>query len=181
MEHSTLRCVPKQRKKIRSSKSQKNMSSAKEDIVKYSHGERHTVKQREAAVNEECSNAGGHWHPFAGTPACQVVGFTLEPLGFALKRLRRLEGPYSWLQPGSHCLGHWREGNAGWMQGKQEEDGEEEEEARGRAASGSRERGQHVEKDEWAGGCCCTLRGLEGIHQLTLCCALMLNALPGVW
>lgn len=133
-------------------------------------------------MNEECSNAGGHWHPLAGTLACQVVGFTLEPLGFAVKRLSRLEGPYSWLQPGSHCLGHWRGGNAGWMEGKQEEDREEEEaeeEARGRAASGSREQGQHVEKDEWA-GCCCTLRGLGGIHQLTLCCTLMYKVVLGI-
>lgn len=32
----------------------------------------------------------------AGTAACQVVGFTLEPLGFAVKRLSWLEGPL-WL------------------------------------------------------------------------------------
>ena len=51
--------------------------------------------------------------PLAGMLACQVVGFTLEPLGFAVKRLSRLEGPGGWLQPGSHCLGHWRGGNAG--------------------------------------------------------------------
>lgn len=31
--------------------------------------------------------------PLAGTLACQVVGFTLEPLGFVVKRLSRLEGP----------------------------------------------------------------------------------------
>lgn len=86
------------------------------NIAKYSGGERRTMKQREEAVNEERSNAGGHWHPFAGTLACQVVGFTLEPLGFALKRLRWLEGSYSWLQSGSHCVGHWREGK-GWMNG----------------------------------------------------------------
>lgn len=36
--------------------------------------------------------------PLAGTLACQVVGFTLEPLGFAVKRLSRLEGPSGWLQ-----------------------------------------------------------------------------------
>lgn len=45
------------------------------------------------------------------------------------------------------------------MEGKQEEDREEEEaeeEARGRAASGSREQGQHVEREEGA-GCCGTL------------------------
>lgn len=62
------------------------------------------------------------------------------------------------------------------MEGKQEEDREEkeaEEEARGRAASGSREQGQHVEKDERA-RCCCTLRAekestnsLSGTHSCT--------------
>ncbi|KAK5905182.1 hypothetical protein CesoFtcFv8_006671 [Champsocephalus esox] len=84
--------------------------------------------------------------PLAGTLACQVVGFTLEPLGFVVKRLTGLEGPGGWLLPESHCLGCWREGNAGRMEGKQEED--EEEEARGRAASGSRDQSQHVVEEE---------------------------------
>lgn len=51
--------------------------------------------------------------PLAGMLPCQVVGFTLEPLGFAVKRLSRLDGPRGWLQPGSYCLGHWRGGKAG--------------------------------------------------------------------
>lgn len=53
----------------------------------------------------------------AGTLACQVVGFNLEPLGFAEKKLSGLKGPRGWLQPRSHCLGcgrretlnEWRE------------------------------------------------------------------------
>lgn len=178
--HSTP-CLCQNSKKIRSktSSSPPKNSRATENIVKYSGGERRTVKQRKEAVNEEWSNAGGHWHPFAGTPACQVVGFTLEPLGFALKRLRWLEGSYSWLQSGSHCLGHWREGKAGWMEGKQEEYGEEEE-ARGRAASGSRELGQRVEKDEWAGGCCCALRGLRRNPPTVSLLHTVLKVLPGI-
>lgn len=34
-----------------------------------------TVKQRQRAANEECSNAGGHWHPFswhARMPSCRI-------------------------------------------------------------------------------------------------------------
>lgn len=65
---------------------------------------------KKEAVNEECSDAGGHWHPVVGTLTCQVVGFTLEPLGFVVKRPSQLESPYSWLQPGSHCLSRWRGG-----------------------------------------------------------------------
>lgn len=61
-------------------------------------------------MNKECSDAGGHWHPVVGTLTCQVVGFTLEPLGFVVKRPSQLESPYSWLQPGSHCLSRWRGG-----------------------------------------------------------------------
>lgn len=50
------------------------------------------------------------WHAVAGTPTCQVVGFTPEPWGFSVKRPSQLEGPYSWLQSGSHCLNHRRGG-----------------------------------------------------------------------
>lgn len=126
-----------------------------------------TVKQREEAVNEECSNAGGHWHPLAGTLACQVVGFTLEPLGFAVKRLSRLEGPYSWLQPGSHCLGHWRGGNAGWMAGKQEED---------RGGGGQRESSKWFRgawptwRKRWVSRMLLNAEGLEEIHRLACYC-----------
>lgn len=35
--------------------------------------------------------------PLVGMLACQVVGFTLEPLGFAMKRPSKLEGPHGWL------------------------------------------------------------------------------------
>lgn len=48
--------------------------------------QRDAVKQKEEAVNEECSNAGGHWHPIAGTLACQDVGFTLEPPGLCCEK-----------------------------------------------------------------------------------------------
>lgn len=55
-------------------------------------------------------DAGGCWHAVAGTLTCQVVGFTPEPWGFSVKRPSQLEGPYSWLQSGSHCLNQWRGG-----------------------------------------------------------------------
>ena len=54
--------------------------------------------------------AGARWHAGAGTLACQVVGFSLEPWGFSVKRASQLEGPHSWLQPGSHCLKQGRGG-----------------------------------------------------------------------
>lgn len=172
-EHSTVR-QDRETKKLKKETARNQRDKAGDRNIQ---SETDTVKQREQAVNEECSNAGGHWHPLAGTLACQVVGFTLEPLGFAVKRLSRLEGPYSWLQPGSHCLGHWRGGNAGWMEGKQEEDREEE--ARGRAASGSREHSQHVEK-RWVSRMLLHTEGLEGIHQLTHWCTWMYKAVIGI-
>lgn len=51
--------------------------------------------------------------PLAGTLACQVVGFTLEPLGFRCEKTQWAWGPRGWRQSGSHCLGRWRGGNAG--------------------------------------------------------------------
>lgn len=58
-----------------------------------------------------------------------------------MKGPRQLEGPCSWLQPGSHCLSRWRRGGGGPL--ADEWKGNKRRRRRRRAASGSREQRQH--------------------------------------
>lgn len=123
--------------------------------------------------------------PLAGTLACQVVGFTLEPLGFAVKRPSWLEGPGGWRQSWSHCLGRWREGKAGWTEAKEEED------KRGGGCRG----GGRRESSKWLQGAGPTWRkrskqdataeNLERIHHPTYCdrqmCKAVLCISPSYW
>lgn len=67
-------------------------------------------------MNEERSNAGGHWHPFAGTLACQVVGFTLEPLGLCSEKTQMAWGVLQLAAVGVPLSGPLERGK-GWMNG----------------------------------------------------------------
>lgn len=64
MRYSTFHCEPTQRKTKdgeKAKKCERQCSRSKHTVVR----EADTVKQREQFGNEECSNAGGHWHPFS--------------------------------------------------------------------------------------------------------------------
>lgn len=69
--------------------------------------------------------------PLAGTLRCQVVGFTLEPMGFSVKRFSWLEGTGGWRLPRFPLSGRvesakcWKNGRRGREGGKERPEGEQ--------------------------------------------------------
>lgn len=74
MRHSAQHCVPRQRQRETKEAGKAKNSERQQEIETYSLRERH-CRTREEAANEECSNAGGHWHPLswhASMPSCRI-------------------------------------------------------------------------------------------------------------
>lgn len=135
MRHSTLHCVPRRRQRETQMEKAKKCGDKAGDSDKQSERRCKTKRGGCEWRVQQCRRtlASHSWH--ASMPRCRI--YPGAPWALLWKDSVGLRGPRTGCSRGPIV----------WATG--------EEEARGRAASGSREQGQHVEKYERA-GCCCT-------------------------